>query len=243
MEISLAEIAIVCGAVFVSGFFHGTVGFGGGLIAVGLMGRFLGVRDASIVVTFPTLILTVTVFFQLRKHASLSRTIPLILASFIGIHFGLTFLLTAQRRVLELAAGVFMIATAVYVMVPRLAHKRWHPVYMGVPCGLFSGLISGAFASGGPPVVAYMATQNLGRLEFVGSLQSVFIIMCLFRLGHLGVDGVLTPRVLVIGMFAAVSILAGSMFGVRLLKRLSDRLMKRIVIALLIVLGCLYLVK
>jgi len=241
MVLEFSDLPVICAAVLISGFIHGSVGFGSGLIAVGLLGHFVGIRDASVVVTLPALVLTVVMWWRLRAHASLRRTVPLILAAFIGVNLGLGFLFGAPKRALEVMAGVLMIATAVYGAMPGWSGKRWHPVWLGVPCGLLSGLMSGAYASGGPPVVAFLSTQRYDRLRFVASLQVTFVLLCLFRVGHLCRRGAMTGTVLFYSACACLVMIGGSFLGTLLLKRMSDRIMRRAVLLVLFVLGVLYL--
>ena len=135
---------LVCLAMALGGAVQGATGFGSGLVTVGLLGGLIGARDASIAVTLPGLAVVGMLLWPLRRHFRWSGVLPIFCAVVVAVPFGVLFLAHAPRRALEIVLGAVMLASAAYNLHPRLSPRRWHPLWLGVPCGLLGGAIGGA---------------------------------------------------------------------------------------------------
>lgn len=241
MGVSAEQLLLICLIMTGAGAVQGAVGFGSGLLAVGLMSPILGVRQASIAFCLPALIMCVSMLLRLREHFRWRRVAPVAIGLLAGVPMGVWFLVRAQPRILEVCLGILMVLTVAYNLAPRLARRRWHPYYVGIPCGLLSGALSGAFSTGGPPLVAYLSTQQFDRMRFAATLQVFFVINATLRLVELTRRGLLTAETVRLGLVGAAALVGGSFLGMFLLKRLSDRLFRRIVLGMLVLLAVWYL--
>lgn len=237
-----AEHLLLAGLILLAaGALQGAVGFGSGLVSVGLIGAMVGIRQASIAFCFPALVLCLLMLYRLREHFRWQRVAPVAVSLVVGVPLGVWFFVRAEPRVLEIVLGSLMAVTVVYNLTPRLARRPWHPVFAGIPCGLLSGAISGALSTGGPSLVAYLSTQRFGRLRFVASLQVLFVINTSVRLVELIRRDVFTPATVSLGLVGAVALPLGALVGLRLLKKIPDRPFRWIVLVLLTVLAIRYL--
>ena len=102
--------------------------------------------------------------------------------------------------------------------------KRRIPVALAPVFGFFSGLLSGAFSSGGPPIVMYLYAQEDDPRQAVGTTQAVFMGGNLYRLivvalGERGISAELGLRTALLAPFAV----AAGLIGFRLAQRFSIR--------------------
>jgi len=238
----MEETVFIMVIIMLAGFVQGASGFGFGLVAISLLASFVEIKEASVVLVFSGLSMNVFIFLHLRSHFKADRVMPLIFSAVLGVPFGVWILVYADAVLLKHLLGVILLLTVAKSFVPKLAHKRWHPLFIGIPCGLFSGGLSGAFSTGGPPLVAYVTTQEFDRFRYSATLQLVLGICAFVRVLCLGAGGVFTVKTFTLSAFSIVFAVAGAWIGLHVLKRLSDRMVKRAILVLLFVLSLKYLI-
>lgn len=238
----LEAAQVVLPVLFVAALVQGATGFGFGLVGLGLLGTLLAeFTDASVVLAVPCLTLTVAMLWRLRRRVELRRMLPLLVTAVVCIPVGVLALKHARPEALYLVLGLLLAAAVIQQAVPHLAAHRWHPVWLGVPCGVLSGLLGGAFNTGGPPVVAYVASQRFGRFRHVVTLQFAFTVFNVARIINLTAFGLLTWPLVLRGLAAVPAVLLGMFVGLRILSRMSDRTLRIIVAFALLLLSARYL--
>lgn len=231
-------------AFVLAGMVQGSSGFGFSLVAVGLVGMALGdVKMGAVVPVFSNVALTGWISWRLRSHIRVRMVLPFLSGSLIGVPAGV-WLLSAIRPVWVYAGiGAVLFVSGGYALLPKQRRRDWHRVWVGVPCGLASGGLSGAFNTGGPPAVAFLSNQSMDRFEFVATLQFVFVLASLVRLGFLGGWGMIDSRVLAIGLAGIAAALLGGYLGHRILHRMADRHLRVYVCVFQLVLGVIYVFR
>lgn len=221
---------------------QGATGFGYGLVAMAILASLLDIKAAVVVLSVASFSLCTMLFLRLRSHVAWRDATPIAISVVAGVPLGVAFLVHADSELLELILGVLLIASALHSLVPQLAERKWHPILLGVPCGLLSGAMGGALGASGPPVIAFFSTQGYGRFRYSGTLQFVFGSMSLVRLIEFLRRGLLTQELLLQSCLGVVFVMAGALIGLRLLHKFSDRTFKRVVTVCLILLGLRYLI-
>ena len=141
------EAAGVLLILALAGTIHGAIGFGSGLVAVGLLSLVINIKDATLILVTTSICLNAYIFLKLRKHFRWSRVWVLYVSTIPGAILGVEVLVNADPHLLELLLGGILLVACVQALIPRLAAKPWHPVYLGIPCGLFAGGLQGALAT------------------------------------------------------------------------------------------------
>ena len=235
---------IACAALFVAELVYVLLGFGAGLIAVGTLALVLPeVRDVVVIVLLVNLPAEVFVVWTSRREIRKRGVLFLVIGVVVGIPVGAwilnfgepTFLLSLLGFVLVGIGGVFL-------AVPTSAGVRMHPVVEPV-VGLISGILTGLFGTGGPPLVLFFRLQGLAKAAFRGNLMVLFLMMGAIRLPSYWGLGLITPARLVAGAAVLPAVLAGGVVGHLIHLDLSERIFRRIVSAALVVLGLLLLVR
>jgi len=238
------EIFIFIFAIcLVSGALQAAVGFGFGLVAVALLSLLIDVKDASVILVLGGLSLNVYVFFRLRDHFSFERMIPFIIASIIGVPFGVVLLVEADAELLRQVLGILILMSCFQRVIPHLAKHRWHPVAAGIPLGALSGALAGAFGTGGPPAVAYVASQHFDKFRWVVTMQAVLGISAVVRLLTLSAGGVLSANLLGLSACGAVGAVLGARWGLCVLKRIPPLYLQWTITFTLLVLGLRFLLS
>mgnify|MGYP001564520405 CR=1 FL=1 len=231
----IAAVLTAAGAV------QGASGFGFGLVAVSLLGAVLPLKDASVMLVLASLSMNLYILLRLRLHFSLERMKWMLGGAVVGVPLGVWLLVRADERLLVRILGIVLLATVAQQFVPFVRGKRWHPVWIGAPCGLFSGALSGAFATGGPPAVAYVQSQQFDRFRYAAAVQVPLALAAAVRVVCLGAVGMFTKELLVLSVVGVACALAGAWLGLHALHRLPDRAVRTVVLAMLLVLGIKFL--
>ena len=229
-------------AFFVAGVVQGATGFGSGLVSVALLGLIgVGIKSSSVILVFPTTCLSLWVLAGLWKHLELRRMLPLLISAVLVIPLGVLFLREARPHTLLFVLSLVLFASVGQRLIPTLKAKRWHPVWLGVPCGVLSGLLGGAFNTGGPPVVAFASTQQFDRYRYVACLQLAFTAYGVGRFLCLVGYGMFTRELFALSLSGVMFAIFGAYLGLRVLSRISDKLLGRIVAVALLALAVRYM--
>ena len=244
METSLYMLAAIClGAALAQGF----SGFGFGIVMMASLSMCgADLERASVLTTMLSTVLVVSLLLQTRRYMRVDwkQAGLLGIGLLAGVPIGYRLLLHyGGLPVGRIVFGIVLIAFAVNRMVtPHL--KRRIPLFLAPVFGLFSGLLGGAFSSGGPPVVIYLYAQEDDPRQAVGTTQAVFLSSNIYRLGLVacgerGLSAALGWQAL---LLAPVAVVAG-MVGFRLARRFSLRPFLAAVYGVIILSGCINIYK
>jgi len=236
MELA-AVVAILCLATL----FHGTLGFGTGLVAMPLLTLLIGVHDATALVAFVILGTTILVLRRDWRRAEARAAVYLVLGSLPGVPLGILLLTRAPTDAIQRGFGLLLIAYALYSLVaPRLIEAR-HPAW-ALSLGLVSGILGGAYNTNAPPVVIYSALRRWPPDVFRATLQAYFVpLAAAVWLGH-GISGLWSTQIATTYAVFLPFGLVALWLGNRLSSRLPVATFDRLLYVLLIALGALLLV-
>lgn len=221
----------------ISGVVQGATGFGFGLTAIAIMGTFYDVKQAAIVTIFGAITLNIVVLSKLYREVAFKSVWPLMVCSVIAIPFGVVFLKSSDPTLFKVLVGVVLIVAAVRGFMHHQDSKPWHPYWVGAPMGVLAGLLSGAFGTGGPPVVAYVASQGYNRFRYAATVQLIFIMNGIVRAAELMRQDLLTRALALLSAVGAACVVLGALAGLRILKWFSDERLRRVVSVMLLLLA------
>ncbi len=120
---------------------------------------------------------------------------------------------------------------------PKSSRAAW----ISVPVGLLSGLLGGIFGTGGPPVIIYLAGFGLDKGAFRATLLWFFLIMSFIRGGTYLHAGLLNWQIIHASLWLLPPSIVGTLAGLALHHRLTERRFALLVCILLTLLGTLLL--
>ncbi|MCK5378131.1 MAG: sulfite exporter TauE/SafE family protein [Acidobacteria bacterium] len=235
---------VACVALFVAELVYVLLGFGSGLIAVGTLALVLPeIRDVVVLVLLINLPAEVFVVWTSRREIRRRGVLLLAIGIVVGIPVGAWILSFGEPIFLLGILGLVLVAIGgVFLALPNGAGVRM-PAVVGPIAGLISGLLTGLFGTGGPPLVLFFRIQGLTKAAFRGNLMVLFLMMGVIRLPSYIALGLITPVRLVAGAAVLPAVLAGGVVGHLIHLDLSEKTFRRIVSAALVVLGLLLLVR
>ena len=227
---------IVTGIIFLAVFTQSLSGFGSALICMALLPMMISLKIATPFVALVMVAIEIFLLFYFRQAFNWKAVLPLIMAAFIGIPLGYTFLSRVDEKIVLTVLGILITGYALYALfdisLPGLLHPAW-----GVLFGLLAGMLGGAYNTSGPPVIVYGNSRGWQPEEFKSNLQGFFLpTSFVVALGH-GWNHNLTPEVWHYFWISIPAMAAGIFLGTRLGKFINPETFRKVVLVLLVVVG------
>jgi uncharacterized protein len=211
-------------------------GFGSGLVSMAFLPGLLGVRTASPMVALITGTLELILLIRFRASFNLKAVWRLAVTTLLGIPLGVWALRGLSEKILLPVLGVVMTGYALYALfnlkLPRLEHPAW-----AFLTGFLSGILSGAYSVGGPPVIIYGNCRGWQPDEFKSNLQGFFLLNDGLAIIYHSIAGNLTPAVTNGYLWALPVIVLGLLAGAGLDRFLSPQGFRKLVLILLVIMG------
>jgi len=241
---SWEQFALTCAVILVAQIVYVVFGFGSGLIAVGCLALvFPEIRDVVVVLMLVVLPAELGVALKSWRHIRWREAGGLLMGVIPGVIFGAYVLKTGDPTLVLSVLGVFLVVVSlVFLLLRDGARVRW-PRWIVPPTGLVSGVLTGLFGTGGPPLIVYYHLAGLDKRGFRGNLMAVFVAMTLLRLVNYSAQGLVTMPRLWSGLALLPISLLGVWIGQRIHVEIPEKLFRRLVSGLLGVIGVLLLVR
>jgi uncharacterized membrane protein YfcA len=222
--------------LFMAAFVQSISGFGSALMAMAFLPVLIGIRAAVPLFAICAIPLEIILLIRFRQELSLREIWKVVLASIVGVPFGVILLKLVSERIALAILGLALIGYSIYALMGKRLPRSDH---FSVPwlAGFLAGMLGGAYNTAGPPVILYADTQDWPPERFKSNLQGFFLVTSVqILIGHY-LAGNYQPDVLRWLPFAIPAILAGLLAGGLLDKRIPPQIFRQIVLVLLIVMG------
>ncbi len=237
------EFLAVCLVLVAAEAIYVLLGFGAGLVAVGTLALLLpDVRDVVVLLLLVNLPAELFVVVTSWRSVAWRGVAVLMIGIALGIPVGAWMLRWGDPGVLLVVLGGFLLVAGSIFLASSVDRKwRW-PGWVVAPVGLTSGLLTGLFGTGGPPLVLYYQLAGLDKTAFRGNLMAIFLFMTLIRVPSYAGMGLITAERLWSSLMVLPAVLFGAWIGNSLHLRIEERTFRRIVAGALVALGALLLV-
>ena len=228
---------VVCVSLLMSGFVQGVSGFGAGIVFMSIAPYFMHVTGAAAVSNFVSLMLEIMMVIRYRKHIQkgtiLLPAVFFIVASTIGISLASEMDTQIMKRIL----GAFLIVLSVFLLVFRDRMKLRPTLGTMFVCGFVSGLCDGMFSIGGPLMVLYFLAITKSKEEYLGTIQTFFMICAAYNLALRTYRGLFSMDILGYALAGTAAIFVGLKIGNYVVDKINDQMMQRIVCVMIGVSG------
>ncbi len=234
-------LALIIIVICLAGFTQGMTGFGFGLVAMPLLLFLMDIKEAAAVTVVLNLIVCGMTFLSTRAHFSFRQGLGLVVGACLGVPLGIYALVRVDEiLLLRILGGVMLLFSINELVLTRAKAFRLSP-RLGLPIGLISGGLSGAFNMGGPPVVAYTYSQPWSKEQIVAVLQVVFGVSAVLRLVLLGTAGLLARPLLITALWSIVPLVIAISLGQKCFARIPQPVLKQAAFIFLGAMGIKYL--
>lgn len=249
---------IIAGAQLI----YATAGFGAGLFAVVLLAMVLpDLRGAIATLYVLTLLTEIWVLLHSWRHARLRLLVALLPTTAVGLWAGTELLAAGDVVWLKSLLGVVVFIAGAWFMIEHRRRRNEvgepdatpngpatsRPKRVGlVPCvvvGFFAGTLGGLFGTAGPPVVVLLKGYRLDKEAFRATLLLYFLLMSVLRGGSYLNAGILTLREITAALWLLPASMLGTMLGMIIHRRISERHFASAISVLLVILGLMLLIR
>lgn len=229
-------LVLVAAVTFLAIFTQTVSGFGAGLVAMALLPAVLDIRLAVPLVALVTFIGECLILLRFRHTLNIRAVARLSAAALLGIPVGLLALEHIDSTAILRVLGLFLAAYSVYALLsprlPEIRDGRWAYGF-----GFVSGVLSGLYNTGGPPVVIYGTCRRWPPDAFRSNLQGFFIVNSIVVItGHALAQrytGTLWPYIVA----ALPALAAGLVAGFVAARHIHPLVFRRLVFIVLLILG------
>jgi uncharacterized membrane protein YfcA len=235
-------IVAVLGALF-AGFTSGFAGFGTALVASGI---WLYVLPAPMV---PPLTVILSVAGQIVSLATVRHafdwrsTLPYFAGAVVGVPLGILALAAASPLVIKIAVGTFLVAYSFYQLIQRksFAIGQWGGKLADGIVGLGGGVLGGFAGLSGPLPLIWLQLRGGPSDRQRATYQPFNLVVLAMACVGMAVGGQITLKVLTIALVCFPATFIGALLGARAYVRVSPKTFQRVVLAMLLVSGCVLL--
>jgi hypothetical protein len=231
-----SELVFLAIVVFFAILTQAVSGFGLALIAMPLLVTLIEPIEAASLVALMATTTQIIMLLRYRRALKIAGLWRLMVGSLVGIPIGVIALSRLDSDVILLILGIILILYALYSLfappLPMIRNPNW-----GYLFGFASGLLGGAYNTGGPPFVIYGSSQRWETAVFKANLQVLLMVNSVSVVfAHL-VAGHYTSVVLRDYAIALPMILLGAGAGFALDRYIDEARFRRIILVLLLVIG------
>jgi uncharacterized membrane protein YfcA len=236
-------LTLAAAVLFVAAFVRSALGFGDAVVAMPVLAMALGLRTATPLVAFVGPTISILILARSWRKVEFRTAGPLVVATLIGIPFGIYGLAKLPEAPLKIALGAVILAYGVVGLAKRLTRiangSRRFPWIIG----WVAGVLGGAYNTNGPPIVAYGMLRGWPPESFRATLQGYFLPTGLAIVAGHGLAGLWTPAVFRTYVVALPGIVIGVVLGGLVNKRISHELFSKLVYASLALMGAAMLLR
>ncbi len=238
------DIAVFLFGAFVAAFVTGLAGFAFGIVAAAIWLHVLPPSQATVLIIVYALIVQGHAVWKLRASINLSRLLPFVLGSAIGIPFGIALLHSVPDGVLRTSIGVMLILFSVFNLA-RLKMPVFKQAGRAVDggIGVLNGVVGAATGLAGIVPVIWSGMRGWTRDEQRAVFQPTGVATFAMALVAFGGSGLVTLDTVRLFTMGLPAIVAGMLGGWVLYGRLDEAMFRKVVLVLLLLSGLSLLVS
>jgi len=200
----------------------------------------INITPIDLLLGFPSNLIIV---WKERSHISAKVVVPLSILVLIGVIPGALFLKLGDTGLIKIVFGIIVILVGIESLLrERQKVKKESSKLLLVIVGFISGILCGVFGVGAF-LVAYISRTTENQNQFRGNICAVFLIENLLRFYLYTVTGILSFEIFKDSLILYPFMILGLTIGILLSKKLSEVLIKKIVIILLMISGATLIVN
>ncbi len=226
------------------GLVQASTGFGFGIIVMLFLPIFLPILKSSALSTLMGATACFSLAWKYRKYATPKVAIMPAIVYFVFSFAAIRFAVGADFGKLKAFFGLFLMAIAVYFIFFSEKIKIRATPLSALICGGISGIASGLFGIGGPPMAIYMLSiAGDDKNKYIANSQLFFSITCIYTTGLRILNGIITPDLLPFLVPGIVGMFIGKGAGSKIVEKIDAKQMKKLIYVFLAFSGFLNFIQ
>jgi len=231
-----AELALILVVIAVAYTVKGVAGMGGPLLAVPFIASITSVEHAVVVLSLANMVSNGWLVWEHRSGAEGTSFVlnPFLVVGTAATVAGTWLLTEIDDRILSVVIAIVIVGYIWrYLADPEFGLNHETARRMAAPMGLIGGGLLGATGTAGPLIATFLHSLRMRRSSLVYMLSLTFLVFGMIQLGTLVLLGAFTPERTLQAVFAIAPVVVMTAVGIRLGRRLDQKVFELIVLALL----------
>jgi uncharacterized membrane protein YfcA len=239
LPIELPQLLLVWAAILFAALLRSFTGFGFALAAVPVFSLFLSPVESVVLCASLSLGIGLTTFPTYYDKKCIRSLVPLLLMALIGTPTGALLLSNLPPQYFKRGIGVAVVMSCVFLVLYKPKYSSSHTTHplVGSVTGLVSGLLNGAFAIPGPPIIIYAMATERDPMRSRSMMISFFTISSVLALGTYQLHGFITLQSIILFLCSFPVMFLGDKIGFLLLKKFGNLFYRRIALVALFFIG------
>ena len=228
-------------AALSGGLVMGVTGFGAGMVIMMVLPVFYSLTDSAAIAGVVGTVLNAQMAIRYWKHIHFQTLVAPTIAYMILCALIIRFSTEVDQALIQKGFGVFLCIYYLFLQKDDHPHKK--SLFLSVLCIAFSAVFDSFFSIGGPLLVVYFMARTDSTKAYIGTIQAFFFINYTYSSVVRIVDGILLPSHLPVTVACSVAVLLGGVIAQKLVNRLDDQMVRKLIYIMIGVSGVLNLVK
>lgn len=246
MNIEWIETLLTSGTILIASIVHGIAGFGLAQITMGIMPLFRDVASAAIIYSMIAVVSNFRVWWSVKENFDWKDWIKPVIGLVVGLPIGLYIFDQLDKGQVRITIGiVLLIAVAIIIIGKQTSilsswfeDKDYSGGYaLPVLAGLAAGILAGAVAIPGPPMILYgtfmVATGNWDGKKMKATFTAFFGTVMLYRVATTAVQGDITGDLVLQALIALPAMLIGVFIGIKIFDKIPKKIFNWVVLTML----------
>jgi uncharacterized membrane protein YfcA len=229
-------LVVVAFFILIASTVKGLTGFGFALISLPLLTIFISPKTVVPLITICSVFLDGYTLYEARRSVRYRKIVTLVVAGIAGMILGTYFLVSLDSQELKIAIGVVTVLFAIASLM-GIRREVSNTNVANIPVGLISGILGGSMSISGPPIVLFFNNQNVEKTTFRANLIAYFFSLYVATVPAYFFGNLITMDLLTSSAIMVPVMFIGATLGIRLSKKVDERVFKRIALLLVLVTG------
>jgi hypothetical protein len=216
-------------AALAGGIVQGVTGFGAGIVIMMVLPYYFSLPESAGISGAICIFLCASMAITYRKYTNFKKIILPCVLYLLTCSVAISFSTVVNQALMKKVFGVFLLALAIYYLfLNKNTQKSKMSLLASVFCIVISGCCDGLFGIGGPLMVLYFLNQTDTSEEYLGTIQSFFLINCIYNTGfrvYSGILGIADAGYVLLGV---LMILAGAWIADKIVSYLNPDVLKKL---------------
>lgn len=248
MSFDWGIVALSAGAIFLGSVVHGIAGFGLAQVAMGLMPLFRDPAQAAAIFGIVAVVSNFQVWWSVRDNFRWKDLLFPVIGLAAGLPLGILVLKQLSENQVRVIIGSTLLIAVILITLfrelklfdkwfgERELEDQW---YLGLIAGFIGGVLGGAVAIPGPPMIVYGAFMVAAGLWKSKKMKAIFTayfgILMLYRSISIVVTGDMTLNLFLEALIMIPGMLLGVWSGIKVYRFIPEKIFQWIVLGLLAV--------
>ena len=213
MDMEIYVLILIAAVAFIASYNQNVTGFGFGMVMMIFLPSLMKYTEANMLSSILGPLTSVLVLITLYRRVNWKNLIFPVAGSILFTYLSIIFMKSAKNDTLLLLLGIALFVLSIYFFFFSDKVRIRPTWYAGLIAGSASGVMSGLFSIGGPPIVIYYIQSEKETDGYFATVSAYFVISGAVSIAMKAATGFMTPNVWIALLFGAVGMLAGAFFG------------------------------